>query len=70
MQQPCNKESSYVSAQCRTELNTEHTKMNLKVVVKRVPVRYYKRGLMGGTRILGLSEGNARCGKMMINIGI
>ena len=48
----------------------EKYKMNLKVVVKRVPVRYYKRGLMGGTRFLGFSEGNARCGKMMINIRI
>ena len=65
--QPCSKESSCVSAQYRNRVKYRAYQNEPKSHCSRSSLL---RGLMGGKCILGLSEGNARSGKMMINIGI
>ena len=65
--QPCRKESSCVSAQYRNRVKYRAYQNEPKSHCSRSSLL---RGLMGGKCILGLSEGNARSGKMMINIGI
>ena len=65
--QPCNKESSCVSAQYRNRVKYQTYQNEPK---SHCSLCSLLRGLMGGKCILGLSEGNARSGKLMINIGI